>query len=267
MLMKKRALTLVLSIITCLTGCKKADQSDREIDDAPLDPGIHSVDEINDSNINSFAAAFLYKLKSYSSYKAVTEGTTHVTGFLTDVTQTISATAIKGEYSFLTNESRSKIVKTAHSAYFKDDKVVYNDNKGKYQSSSLKDYLIRYGSYPFDNSIEGYLIKEGVTVTKETSDADYKFKLMFDKEICTTNVKIEMRQFGGLDQDPSFIEDIEMLITVKQDLTPITLEFSSHYSAQKIISTDCHQKYTVTYSNFNETIEIPNLEEIISYFG
>ena len=205
--------------------------------------------------------------------KAVSEKTgrgTHTTRHCEIIkldTQTISATAIKGEYSFLTNESHSKIVKTAHSAYFKDDKVVYNDNKGKYQSSSLKDYLIRYGSYPFDNSIEGYLIKEGVTVTKEISDTDYKFKLMFDKEICTTNVKIEMRQFGGLDQDPSFIEDIEMLITVKQDLTPITLEFSSHYSAQKIISTDCHQKYTVTYSNFNETIEIPNLEEIISYFG
>ena len=76
-----------------------------------------------------------------------------------------------------------------------------------------------------------------------------------------------MRQFGGLDSDPVFIKDTVMLITVKQDLTPVTLELSSYYSAAKIIETNCHQNYVVTYSNFDEIIQIPNLDEMTSYFS
>lgn len=264
--MKNRSLPLFILAATCLSGCQ-TQQSSREDNIKPSDVDINSVDDINDSNINSFASAFFYKLKSYSSYKAVTEGSTHATGFLVDVTQTISATVIKGEYSYLSNESHSTMVNTSHVAYYKDNKAVYNDNGASYETSSIEDYLAKYGTYPFDNSIEGYLLNDGVIVTRETSDTDYRFKVKFDKDKCTTNVKIQMRQFGGLDSDPVFTKDTVMLITVKQDLTPVTLELSSYYSATKIIETNCHQNYVVTYSNFDEIIQIPNLDEVTSYFN
>ena len=262
--MKKTSL-IVLLITLLLTSCNPA-RSDREEDDAD-NPHINSVSELTDDKLNLFPAALVYKLKSYNSYKSVTKGSTHATGFLIDVTQSIDASVIKGEYSYYDNESHSSIVNTVHAGYYKGDKAVYADNGGAYQKSSIEDYLKIYGTYPLDNSIEGYLIKEGVTVSRLESEQNYKFKVIFDKDKTTTNVKIQMRQFGGLDRDPTFVEDTEMIFTVKEDLTPISMELKSHYKATKVLETDCHQTYTVTYSNFNETIEIPKLNEVISLFS
>ena len=75
-----------------------------------------------------------------------------------------------------------------------------------------------------------------------------------------------MKVSGGLDDYPSF-SGIKMTITVKEDFTPVTLYLEAAYTAKKIVESSCNQYYTVTYSNYNEDIEIENLEEAKEYFA
>ena len=165
------------------------------------------------------------------------------------------------------NESHSNLVNTVHTAYFNNNNVVYKDNDGEYAKSDLSQYLDIYGVNPFDESIEGYEINGGAitSVTKLESETDYKFKISFDPEIATNNVKIQMRKFGDLDDYPKF-KSIDIIITIKNDFTPVKLELSSKYTAKKFMDSDCEQNYTVTYSDFNSDISIPGLESIKELF-
>lgn len=179
-------------------------------------------------------------------------------------------TSIKGEYSYQHNASSSSSYSSEHTAYYHDDKVIYkNKSEKEYTSSSMDEYLDKYGTYPFNNTIEGYKISnEAITsVSKEISEQEdeYIFKLVFDPEKATNNVRIQMKEFGQLNDYPVF-KDISILLTVKNDYTPIKLELESHYKAKKIIETSCHQQYKVTFSNFDEEIEIPDLESVKTLF-
>ncbi|MBO4286333.1 MAG: hypothetical protein J5880_03250, partial [Bacilli bacterium] len=185
-------------------------------------------------------------------------------------TQEINVTTIKnGEYSYLYNSSESSMYSSMHEAYYHNDKALYKDKGDEdYTLTDLTTYLKTYGTYPFGNSIEGYKVTgEAITsVTKTSSDNDtYTFTLVFDVNKATNNVKIQMKRFGGLDNYPSF-KSISISITVKDDYTPVKLELASSYSVKKIIPVNCDQKHTVTYSNFNEEIEIPNLDSVKPLF-
>lgn len=238
----------------------------------PSSSAIPEIDaeNLSDDKLNEFPVRFLGKLASFSSYKSVTQGQTsaEMLGGLIKVDQTIEVTAIKSDYSYLINESHSNLVNTVHIAYYHEDKAVYKDNNGEYQTSSINDYLNIYGTYPLETAIEGYSIAgESIkSVTRMESDNDFKFKLVFDKEKATNNVKIQMKKFGELDDYPVFTEDTIMEITVKKDFTPVSLVLSSHYKATKMMETECTQNYTVTYSMFNETIEIPNFDDVKDKF-
>lgn len=229
------------------------------------------AENLSDEELNKFPLYFLRKLAGYNSYKAVTQGKTsaEILGGLLKVDQTIDVTAIKSEYSYLINESHSDMVNTIHIAYYFGDKAVYKDNDGDYQVSSISDYLDIYGTYPLETAIEGYCVTgESVkSVTRMESEADFKFKVVFDKENATNNVKIQMKKFGELDDYPTFTDDTVMEITVKKDFAPVSLVLTSHYKATKIMESDCTQNYIVTYSSFDETIEIPNLDEVKNKFN
>ena len=228
------------------------------------------ADNLSDDKLNEFPLYFLRKLAGFTSYKAVTQGKTsaEILGGLIKVDQSIDVTAIKSDYSYLINESHSDMVNTVHIAYYHNDKAVYKDNDGEYQVSSINDYLDIYGTYPLETAIEGYTITgESIkSVTRIESETDFKFKVVFDKEKATNDVKIQMKKFGELDDYPSFTDDTIMEITVKKDFTPVNLVLTSHYKATKIMESVCTQNYTVTYSAFDETIEIPNLDEVKNKF-
>ena len=257
--MKKISVTLLTLFSVVLVGCNSP-KREREEQNIDIDP-VPSID-------SDLPTLFLSKLNSYSSYKAVTSGQT-VTNFLgVKINQTIDVTVIRSEYSYMLNESHSSMFNTVHTAYFHDQKVVYKDNKGDYKNSSLNDYLSIYGTFPFDAAIEGYSVSKGclVSVNEEKMDDNRKITLEFNKETSTNNVKIQMKKMGGLDDYPKFKGNTVMEIIVKEDYTPVSLTLKAHYSAKKVFETDCKQEYTVTYSNFDEVIEVPNLDEVKPLF-
>jgi hypothetical protein len=71
-----------------------------------------------------------------------------------------------------------------------------------------------------------------------------------------------MKAFGGLDDYPVF-SSIKITLKIQDDFTPITYEVKASYKAKKWgVESDCHQEYTVTFSAFNASPEVPNLEAI-----
>ena len=166
------------------------------------------------------------------------------------------------------NESHSTFVNTSHEVYFHDGSALHKDQgQDKFTLSDMNSYLGTYGVNPYD-SIEGYLIdKESLTsIEKVESTDNYSFILGLNPEKATTNVRIQMKQFGGLDDYPSFSQ-IQLTLNLQDDFTPVSISLDSQYKAKKGMDSDCHQEYTVTFSDFNQKIDIPNLASIIEEYG
>lgn len=229
------------------------------------------ISDLKENEYNLVPGNFVEKMNSFTTYKAVTEGETKASVLFITVPQKINVTVIKNEYSYLYNSSESSMYSSEHHAYYHDNKAVYKDkNDNDYNTSVLADYLNKYGTYPFNSSIEGYKIGGDAIneVTKLDMEGEYyRFKIAFDKEKATTNVRIQMKEFGALIDYPDFLSDIQVTLTLKNDYTPVKLELESRYKAAQSMGTaSCHQQYTVTYSSFNESIEVPNLDTIKPYF-
>ena len=212
-----------------------------------------------------FVPRYLQKVSEYKSYKAVTKGSTKASVLFVSYDQSIDVTLIKSEYTYLKNESHSDLVNTVHEAYFHQDNVAYHDNGGEYAVSTLDEYLDKYGVYPLDPAIEGYLCNEDCITSVESLESTdgYAFKITFDNEKATNNVRIQMKAFGNLDDYPVF-SSIVINVYVKEDMTPDHLEVAADYKAKMFIETDCHQEYRVDFSDFNQDIEIPELDTMKS---
>ena len=237
-----------------------------EVDELPV-VEIDEDNEIEEKDYKKIPSYIYLKLASFSSYKAVTKGKTNA--FI--VTQNIDALVIKGEYSYLRNDSHSSLVNTTHEAYYHEKEALYRDSEsGEYTLSDISSYLNIYGTYPFDTSLEGYLISEEhiKSVTKISHEnSTYTFNVVFDEVTSTNNVKIQMKKFGGLSDYPTF-SLIEMNLTFKEDFTLESLSLHSKYKAKTgLITANCEQNYVVSYSNYNEYIEIANLETIKPLFS
>lgn len=273
--MKKYKLISVLCLPFLLTCCGNSNNNPPEPkwdDRGTTEPVVptKTVSELSESEYKNVPLYYLSKLSTYKSYKAVTKGSTVAQVLFIKVTQSIDVTTIKGEdYSYMKNESHSSQIDTSHEAWYHQDKAVYKDNgEESYHLITMTDYLTKYGTEPFEIAVEGYRIddKSIKAVTKLESETNYKFKVEFNVEEASKYVKVQMKQFGGLDEYPS-IASVEMTITLQNDFTPLSLELTSYYSAKKIASTDCTQNYTVTYSDYNQTIEIPGLNEAKPHFN
>lgn len=231
-----------------------------------IDP---KVSDLVEGEYSKFVPNYYNKLAKLKSFKEVTKGQTVSTVLFVEVVQSIDVTVIKNnDYTYMTNISHSDMVHTEHLAYYHDSKALYKDNNEEnYHLKNLNSYLDKYGTYPLDKAIEGYIVNDTTikTITKVSEGDEHTFTLTLDPEKAPNNVKIQMKQFGGLDDYPSFSE-ITLAVTLHDDYTPIKVTVDTKYKAKKVMETDCHQTYEVTFSNIDEEIEIPNLSEVTSLF-
>ena len=229
-----------------------------------------SEEEVRASDLTAeqyslFLQRFFQKRNSYDSYQAITAGKT-----ATIVDQSIDVTVIKGkEYSYLYNHSKSFFLETAHTCYFHGEKTLSkNKDDRDFALLDLNEYLDIYGVYPFENSLEGYECSGQaiLSINKENAGDNTIFTFNFDPEKATTNVRIQMKKFGNLGDYPKF-SSVKVSVTVQDDFTPVTIDVDTQYKAKMVFETDCHQTYKVTYSRFNEEIEIPDLDMAKSHEG
>ena len=231
--------------------------------EAPKEP---KVSDLTEDQYGLFPGLYLRKMASFSSFKAVTKGSTKATVLFVETTQSIDVTLIKSEYSYLRNESHSNFVNTFHEAYFHDDVAVSRDDLNKdFGKTLLSEYKNTYGVYPFDPAIEGYDVLSEGSVTKVekvgVSEGIHTFKLTLDPAKSSNNVRIQMRKFGGLDDYPN-ISSVEISVSVADDYSPRGIHMDSKYKAKKFMESDCHQEYDVTFSDLNGTVEVPDLAEV-----
>lgn len=280
--MKKKLLITLLACSCLLMSCSKkaetsiitsdSEEEEQENIDIPEDE-IGHVSDLTEETLKEFPKRFANKMHYYNSYKAVTMGKTVAKILFFETTQTIDVTAIKGDYSYLRNESHSSLVETVHVAYYHGNTALYSDqhkDDGRtYNKSTINEYKNIYGIYPFDKTIEGFDVREKsikeVTIYPVMDVDLHDIKIVFNAEEASKDVVIQMKKFGGLDAAPKFTK-LEMIITVDDDYRPVQLVLESEYKAQKGVETTCKQNYTVLYSRFNENIEIPNLEEVRDQF-
>lgn len=289
--MKKHPLLLVLSLFA-LTGCsivepepeasreedivleedssENAEQSSGESKETKKE--IKTVSDLTADEYKSFPVYYLKKLNSFASYKAVTEGKTTPSFTIGSLgVQSIASTAIKtSDYQYYYTDSDGT-VHSQHTCYYHNDQAVYkNVDETEFTVKSMKEYLGLYGTYPFANAIEGFNVKADniLKVQKKDSTENHVFYLKLSHKEAASNVKIQMKEFGGLKNQPSF-SNIELTITVKEDFTPITIDLKSTYYAElkSGLGSTCNQTYTVTFSNINEEIEIPGLDAVKNKFS
>ena len=218
-------------------------------------------------DVAKFPSLYCDHIAKYHSYRAITKGKTVADLGFMKTEQSIDVDAIKGEYSYVKNISDSDLVHTYHQAYFHQDKALYRDSdSGDFTVSNKDAYLDIYGVDPFARCIEGYEIGEGcvTSVERVASDKGYAYKITFDNEKATINVRIQMKKFGDLKDYPAFSK-IEATVTVAKDFTPISIHVDAQYRATKNallfdINTDCTQDYDVTFSSFDEDIAIEGIE-------
>ena len=198
----ERKLLLISIVPFLLIGCKKKDVKKRESDEPIVVDPDKTVEDLEEKDYKLIPSYVVNRLNSYTSYKSVTTGSTISSGLI-KVTQSIDVLNIKSEYSYTKHESHSSIVNTVHEAYYHETKAVYRDkDSGNFSTSSLDDYLSKYGEYSFSNSLEGFSIKEDAIISAQiTNEVDGKYTVLvvFDNEKATNNVKIQMKKFGGLD--------------------------------------------------------------------
>lgn len=266
----KKLVLLSLPLLLLVTACNQS-HIDRQ-DTEPVTPAEteKKVSDLKEEEYKTFYKYYYEKLNTFKTLKLVTKGETVSTVLFVEIHQSIDVTVLKDDYSYMKNESHSDMVNTSHEVYYHEDKALYRDNEETdYHLIDMKpDYLNKYGTYPFDNAIEGYIVNEetitSISLNKDTEN--YTFKFTLDVSKAAENVKIQMKQFGGLDDYPVF-SDIKLAVTVKNDFTPVSIDVDTNYNAKKFLETPCHQTYNVTYSNLNEAVEIPNLNEITPLFN
>ncbi len=275
----KKLLFLIPLLVALCVGCNKQKEIERQepVEEDPVEEDIpieddgldHLISELKEEEYKSFYNYYYQKLNRIKTYKAVTKGETVSNAVIMDVHQSIDVTVIKSEYSYMTNESHSDLVNTYHEVYYHSKKALSRNKKsGDFSLSTLKEYLSIYGTYPFDSAIEGYIVNETTIndIQIEKVNDDYRIKLTLDNEESTPNVKIQMKKFGSLDKYPKFSQ-ININLLLKDDYTPLSIDVDTKYKAQKIMETSCHQQYTVTYSNIDQVVEVPNLDSVKPLFN
>ncbi|MBE6126368.1 MAG: hypothetical protein E7182_00035 [Erysipelotrichaceae bacterium] len=232
--------------------------------ETPKDPTVADLKE----DLSNFVPFYMGKLESFSSYRSETHGSTKAKVWFVETTQTIDVLSIKGDYSYLKNESHGS-VDSVHEAYFHGQKtLVKNLGEDKFAEKTMGEYLDAYGVNPHGHSIEGYSLTGAAINSLIRAEGEGNlFEMTFDPEKATNNVRIQMKAFGGLDDYPVF-SSIKITLKIQDDFTPITYEVKASYKAKKWgVESDCHQEYTVTFSAFNASPEVPNLEAIRSEYN
>ena len=111
-------------------------------------------------------------------------------------------------------------------------------------------YEKRYDA--FDCAIEGFELTKESLISIDRIDGDsYKYLLVIDGNSCSTRLKKQMKKMGDLKEEPVF-NNVEIILSLNIDFSPITVEFKATYSINKAIvgKTNCVQNYTATYTYF-----------------
>ena len=246
--MKKIIIIIFFSLLLLLSGCKKdIEKIDNEKKQELNYQTLKDYDfDVNKYEIEDIPFVFLEKLSRLDNYTKTTKGSTIAKKIIT-YTQVID-NVYNHKDKHLITKSSSSLKNVYHEAYFKEDKISYKSKeKDEFSDISYEEYQSIYGYLPYGYNLEGFIIsKESI---KEISKVDnYQYHIVLDNEIGTNDVKIQMKEFGNLNDYPIF-SLIEIDLIIEEDFNPIKIMLKSEYEIDIAVlgKAKCLQEYTVTY--------------------
>ncbi len=230
-----------------LFGCKDNRRLDNEENKEINYQNLLDADfDVDKYEIEEIPFVFLEKLARLDNYTKTTKGQTIAKKLIT-YTQIID-NVYNHKDKHLITKSTSSLRNVYHEAYFKEDIISYKlKEEDDFSDISYEDYQSKYGYLPYGYNLEGYNIsKESIKEIKKIEDC--KYHIILDNEIATNDVKIQMKEYGNLNDYPIF-SLIEMDIIMNKDFNPISIILKSEYEIDIPIlgKTKCAQEYTVNY--------------------
>lgn len=185
-----KIMLFILLIIFTISSCKKKEIEKENFDNA------------QDNVVNEFLT-YLNDFKQLSNYKTTTVGDTKANKGIVNYNQHIDGIEEKhDDYYYVESISSSTLVKVNHYAKFYNDKVLYKDKEDEeYKEVSYEEYHNKYGVIPSDNFI-GYVVNSDTIKNIKKEDNVYTIEL--DNLLSTSNMKIQMKTFGALKEEPVF---------------------------------------------------------------
>ncbi|MBO4429707.1 MAG: hypothetical protein J5832_07105, partial [Clostridia bacterium] len=274
--MTKKILAVFLAVLFLFlsVGCGNEVKPITNNEESTIIKDAKSADEfIKKNDLDSLAYAYIYNLKSgLDSYYSATTGTISAKVLFIDYLIDFTSDLIKKGNAFYCKEHSASALMNVDTEYYlnSNDKIVHSTDLKNYTVYSTEDFLkIDYS--PAQYTIAGLVFTEesilkAELVSNENGVITVKYKLDNDK--ATHLVKRSMKNTGGLSDYPSFTT-VDVTLTMKSDLTPVSYDVALVYDASKPIlgtSTATHN-FSCTLSKINENVEVPNEAFFVEKLG
>ena len=196
------------------------------------------------------------------SHKLQTKGKTVASTM--SYTQNIESVEIKsGDVSCVDYKSTSSLVNLYHTVYVKGNDVIYKENNKQGSINNITDYRKKYGVAPCDGVLDGYDITLK-SILSASYNKDDNGKLMMnltvDGELVSAAMKVQMKQFGGLEALPVFSK-LTFTIVCNDGENLSSYSVYAEYAIKKrvVFVTDmtCKMDMTVTVYDYDEKLAFP----------
>ena len=196
------------------------------------------------------------------SHKLLTKGKTVASTM--SYTQNIESVEIKsGDVGSVDYKSTSTLVNLYHTVYVKGNDVIYKENNKQGSINNVTDYRKKYGVAPCDGVLGGYdiTLKSILSASYNKDDSGkLTINLSVDGELVSAAMKVQMKQFGGLEALPVFSK-LTFTIVCNDGENLSSYSVYAEYAIKKrvVIVTDmtCKMDMTVTVYDYDEKLEFP----------
>lgn len=196
------------------------------------------------------------------SHKLLTKGKTVASTM--SYTQNIESVEIKsGDVGSVDYKSTSALVNLYHTVYVKGNDVIYKENNKQGSINNITDYRKKYGVAPCDGVLGGYdiTLKSILSASYNKDDSGkLTINLSVDGELVSAAMKVQMKQFGGLEALPVFSK-LTFTIVCNDGENLSSYSVYAEYAIKKrvVIVTDmtCKMDMTVTVYDYDEKLEFP----------
>ena len=271
--MKRKFSAIILAVLLALSlAMFAACGEDSGNNNLPVESGEDTiiVDDVDVTPDNYDAKKVVYaaigRLSKLSTYKSASTGTSvaSVAGLFGYTQQTDCVTLKHGDEFYVDSNSNSRFVSVKHEAFAKGDNIAYRVNGGQIVNSEAESYKDVFGVTP-DKLLSGHVFNDETIVYAEfkgEENGEYTFKYVLDKDKGNALLFKQMKEFGGLNGYPVFTDNTIVMLTVKEDYTPVKFVYNSKYVVNVSVLGDlpCVEENAVVFSDFNGEIEIPDTE-------
>lgn len=186
-------------------------------------------------------------------------------GYVTYTQNTQSNFVKHGDEYYNRTVSTSTFVNVMHEAFMKGNNVATRKDEGKIVNNTAESYKAVYGVMP-DKLLSGQVFNQDTIIHAELvnqEDGKFTFEIILDKATANSLLCYQMKEFGGLNGYPTFIENTKATLIVDGKFTPISIGYESKYtiSIPVLGELDCEENFLTTFGEFGKDNAIPDTDK------